>query len=98
MSLGRVFQRSEVRVAVVKLPSIPFGRKVIPLAADAAPVTLRVNLECLNIHFTLNRFVANMEPEGVNGADPSICAPTPAPDTYIRISLNKPRQICGFLL
>lgn len=51
-------------MAVVKLPSIPFGWKVIPLTADAAPVTLRVNLECLNIHLTLNRSVTNMELEG----------------------------------
>lgn len=90
MSLGRVFERSKVRVAVVKLPSIPFGWKVIPLTADAASVTLWVNLECLNIHFTLNRSVTNTEPEGVNGADPSICL-----DAYIQISLNDNRFV-GF--
>lgn len=77
-------------MAVVKLPSIPFGWKVIPLTADAASVTLRVNLECLNIHFTLDRSVTNMELEGVNGADPSICL-----DTYVQISLNDNRFV-GF--
>lgn len=52
------------RVTVVRPPSTPFGWKVIPLAADAASVPLRANLECLNIQVALNGFVSNMEHEG----------------------------------
>lgn len=72
VSLGRVVQRSKVRVTVVRPPSIPFGWKVIPQTAEAASVTLRVNLERLNIHFALDGFVMNVE-LGVNG-NLSICA------------------------
>lgn len=42
-------------------PSIPFGWKVIPQTAEATSVTLRVNLERLNICFALNGFVMNVE-------------------------------------
>lgn len=85
MSLGRVVESSKVRVAVVKAPSIPFGWKVIPRTADAASVTLRVNLERLNIHITLNRSVTYMEAEGVNGQDLSICV-SPPPHPWIHTS------------
>lgn len=64
VSLERVVQRSKVRVTVVRPPSIPFGWKVIPQTADAASVTLRVNLERLNIHFALDGFVMNVELRG----------------------------------
>lgn len=61
VSLGRVAWRSKVRVTVVRPLSIPFGWKVIPQTAGAASVTLRVNLECLNIHFALDGFVMNVD-------------------------------------
>lgn len=48
-------------MTVVRPPSIPFGWKVIPQTADAASVTLRVNLERLNIHFAQDGFVMNVE-------------------------------------
>lgn len=57
VSLGRVVWRSKVRVTVVRPPSILFGWKVIPQTADAASVTLRVNLERLSIHFALDGLV-----------------------------------------
>ena len=61
VSLGTGVQRCKVRVTVVRPPSIPFGWKVIPRTAEAASVTLRVNLERLNIHFALDGFVMNVE-------------------------------------
>lgn len=64
VSLGRVVWRSKVRVTVVRPPSIPFGWKVIPQTADAASVTLRVNLERLSIHFALDGLVMNTELRG----------------------------------
>lgn len=48
-------------MTVVRPPAIPFGWKVIPQTAEAASVTLRVNLERLNIHFALDGFVMNVE-------------------------------------
>lgn len=51
-------------MTVVRPPSIPFGWKVIPQTADTACVTLRVNLEHLNIHFAPDRFVMNVELKG----------------------------------
>lgn len=51
-------------MTVVRPPSIPFGWKVIPQTADAASVTLRVNLERLNIRFALDGFVMDVELRG----------------------------------
>lgn len=48
-------------MTVVRHPSIPFGWKVIPQTAEAASVTLGVNLERLNIHFARDGFVMNVE-------------------------------------
>lgn len=52
-------------MTVVRALSIPFGWKVIPQTAEAASVTLRVNLERLNIHFALAGFVMNVELGGI---------------------------------
>ena len=48
-------------MTVVGPSSIPFGWKVIPQTAEAASVTLRVNLERLNIHFAPDGFIMNVE-------------------------------------
>lgn len=45
-------------------PAIPFGWKVIPGTADAASVTLRVNLERLSVYSALDAFVMNPELSG----------------------------------
>lgn len=53
-------------MTVVLPPSVPFGWKVIPRTAEAASVTVRVNLERLNIHFAPETFVMNVEGVNVN--------------------------------
>lgn len=60
-SLVRVEWRGKVRVTVVGPPSIPFGWKVIPATADAASVSLMVNLECLSVDSALDGFVVDPE-------------------------------------
>lgn len=83
-------------MTVVRPPSIPFGWKVIPQTADAASVTLRVNLECLCIHFAVNGYGSRGEKIIILASIASVLLPflffTPIRIYHIAVSIMRTQK------